>query len=235
MSVLTSMSRGMTGFCCAGLLCLPSTASTPLNVSDFNNWNERSFSGNTRYTIETGAGGSTLHALADGTASAFYRQGRIDLTATPCLHWRWQISHTAPESLNERNRAGDDYAARVYVVRRGGLAFWRAKTINYVWSGSQAVDSRWPNAYAGNNAQMWVVNTGNELAGQWISHARDIQTDWQTAFGETITHLDGIAVMTDGDDSGSQLSASYAKLRFTARTDSGRCSDADPVSAENNR
>ncbi len=198
-----------------------------LDVSDFANWNERSFSGNTQYTQDSSENSNTLQAEANGTASAFYRQGRIDLNATPCLHWRWQISQTAPQALDERTRAGDDYAARVYVVRRGGLAFWRAKTINYIWSASEPVNSRWPNAYAGNNAQMWVVNSGNTLAAQWVTHARDIQSDWLDAFGETINHLDGIAVMTDGDDSGSQLSASYATLRFTARAENGQCSPAD--------
>jgi hypothetical protein len=198
-----------------------------LDVSDFANWNERSFSGNTQYTQDSSENSNTLQAEANGTASAFYRQGRIDLNATPCLHWRWQISQTAPQALDERTRAGDDYAARVYVVRRGGLAFWRAKTINYIWSASEPVNSKWPNAYAGNNAQMWVVNSGNTLAAQWVTHARDIQADWLDAFGETINHLDGIAVMTDGDDSGSQLSASYATLRFTARAENGQCSNAD--------
>lgn len=198
-----------------------------LDVSDFANWNERSFNGNTQYTLDSTENGNTLQADANGTASAFYRQGRIDLSATPCLHWRWQISQSAPQDLDERTRAGDDYAARVYVVRRGGLAFWRAKTINYIWSASEPVNNRWPNAYAGNNAQMWVVNSGNTLAAQWVTHVRDIQADWLDAFGETINHLDGIAVMTDGDDSGSQLSASYATLRFTARTENGQCGKTD--------
>lgn len=198
-----------------------------LDVSDFANWNERSFSGNTQYTPDSTENGNTLQAEANGTASAFYRQGRIDLNTTPCLHWRWQIYQTAPQALDERTRAGDDYAARVYVVRRGGLAFWRAKTINYIWSASEPVNSRWPNAYAGNNAQMWVVNSGNTLAAQWVTHVRDIQADWLDAFGETINQLDGIAVMTDGDDSASQLSASYATLRFTARAENGQCNNAD--------
>lgn len=234
MNTSTPWRRRATILLIAGVANPVFTSAQEIDVSDFSEWRERSFSGNTRYTVERDADAYILHALADGTASAFYRQGRIDLNATPCLHWRWRISHTAAETLDERTRAGDDYAARVYVVRRGGLAFWRAKTINYVWSGSETINSRWPNAYAGNNAQMWVVNSGNALAAQWIGHSRDVQADWQSAFGDSISHLDGVAVMTDGDDSGSQLNASYATLRFTARPASGRCSDAGSAPAENN-
>ena len=194
-----------------------------LDVSDFERWDTRAFSGETVYTPARENGVHVLYAEADAAASAFYRAGRIDLSATPCLSWAWKIDRTAPSGLDEQSRSGDDYAARVYVVRRGGLAFWRAKTINYVWSASQPVGSRWPNAYAGDNARMWALNSGNELAGTWQQHSRDIVADWRVAFAEDITSIDGIAIMTDGDDSGSQLSAAYATLRFSARNSQGQC------------
>ena len=209
----------------AVLLFIASSAAytQTVNVSDFDRWESRSFTGETQYVVDSRNNEAILTANADGSASAFYRQGRIDLSATPCLSWAWKIDNTAPANLEERTRNGDDYAARVYVVRRGGLAFWRAKTINYVWSANQPVATRWPNAYAGNNAQMWALNSGNALAGQWQWHTRDVVADWQQAFDEQISSLDGIAVMTDGDDSGSQLSAAYATLRFSARNSEGQC------------
>ena len=208
----------------AALVVSIPAAGNELNVSDFSNWDERSFNANTQYTVTTDARQITiLSAETEGNASAFYRQSHIDLSVTPCLSWRWRIKATAPASLNERAKSGDDFAARVYVVKRGGLAFWRTKTINYVWSASQAVGQRWPNAYAGDNATMWAVSSGNSNAGQWTSHSRDIQQDWNHAFSEDIDHLDGIAVMTDGDDSNSSLSADYADLRFTARNSDGSC------------
>ncbi|MDP2380358.1 MAG: DUF3047 domain-containing protein [Pseudohongiella sp.] len=194
-----------------------------LDVSDFRIWESRSFSGETLYLPTFENGDPILNATAAGTASAFYRQGKINLQQTPCLHWRWRINATAPVQLDEQSKTGDDYAARVYVVRSGGLMFWRAKTINYVWSANQPLGTRWPNAYAGSNAQMWALDTGNQFADQWQWHSRDIQQDWQQAFGEPIRELDGIAIMTDGDDSGSQLSAAYATLRFTSRNPSGQC------------
>lgn len=219
------------------VLCLLPPVATPLmaqpasmltlDVSDFRRWESRSFSGETRYLPTPEDGETILTATAAGTASAFYREGKVDLQQTPCLHWRWRITATAPDTLAEQTRSGDDYAARVYVVRSGGLRFWRAKTINYVWSANQPVDTRWPNAYAGNNAQMWALDSGNTLANQWQWHSRDIQQDWQQAFGEPIAGLDGIAIMTDGDDSGSQLNAAYATLRFTSRNSQGQCVLAD--------
>lgn len=211
----------------AAPLLAQSPATATLDVSDFRRWESRSFSGETRYLPALENGDAILNATAAGTASAFYREGKINLQQTPCLHWRWRINATAPAQLDEQSKTGDDYAARVYVVRSGGLMFWRAKTINYVWSANQPRDSRWSNAYAGDNARMWALDSGNLLADQWQWHSRDVQQDWQVAFGETIRELDGIAIMTDGDDSGSQLSAAYATLQFTSRNSQGQCVLAD--------
>lgn len=206
------------------LCCHFVSAANELDVSDFDDWAERSFTGNTNYSISSDDRQTpVLKADTEGNASAFYRQGRIDLDATPCLSWRWRIDQTASANLDERTKAGDDFVARVYVVKRGGLAFWRTKTINYVWAASQPVDQRWPNAYAGDNAVMWALNSGNREAGDWHSHHRDIRRDWQQAFDENIEQLDGIAIMTDGDDSNSTLSAEYAQLRFSPRNNEGRC------------
>ena len=74
--------------------------------------------------------------------------------------------------IDERTRAGDDYAARVYVVFSGGLAFWRIRAINYVWSGNQPVGSSWPSAYA-NNVCMIVVQSGLKQASQWVNEQRN--------------------------------------------------------------
>lgn len=207
------------------LLGSPPGYSQTVNVSDFEDWRERSFEGNTNYTVvHDDTLGATLVAATRGEASAYYRQRSINLNITPCLSWHWKVDQGASAILDERSRAGDDYAARVYVIKRGGLAFWRARTINYVWSANQAAGQRWPNAYAGDNARMWAPNSGDEDLGNWVSHSRDIQQDWQEVFGDTITELDGIAIMTDGDDSGSELKASYARLHFSARNAEGGCS-----------
>lgn len=180
-------------------------------------WDSRSFAGWTRYSALTEAGESVLQADAESAASTLYRAEHIDLRATPYLKWRWRTQGIAGSPLDETSKAGDDYALRVYVVRRGGLAFWRSKAINYVWAGSQPVQSRWPNPFAGNNVQMWAVDSGSEQLGQWREHVRDVRADWRAAFGEDIDSLDGLALMTDTDNSGRSVRSWYDNLRFEAR------------------
>jgi hypothetical protein len=179
-------------------------------------WSQRAFVGETGYRVVELDGEPVLEAHAEASASALYRDTRIDLTATPYLHFRWRIEGTFGPGIDERSKAGDDYPARIYVVRRGGLAFWRTRALNYVWASAAPVDARWPNAYAGRNAQMWVLDSGEQRSGEWVSHVRDVRADWLAAFGERIDSLDGLALMTDADDTGRSARAWYAAIRFSA-------------------
>jgi hypothetical protein len=201
-------------FACPGL----ASAQEEIIIGDFSrgmeHWRQRSFKGETDYRIVTKDDKAVLEAHADGTASALYRRLRVDLTKTPYLHWTWRVDETF-EDIDERTKAGDDYPARIYVVRRGGMAFWRTWALNYVWSSNQPVDSRWPNAYAGENVQMWAVDSGTEKAGEWVTHVRDVRADFKAAFGMDITEIDGVALMTDADDTGSSARAWYGSIRFS--------------------
>lgn len=198
----------------------PGAGAAELVVGDFGGgfdaWEQRSFAGETRYRGVVLDGVAALEAEADGTASALYRRLQVDLRQTPWLHWRWRVAGTFGPTIDERSRRGDDYPARIYVVRRGGLAFWRTRALNYVWASARPADDRWANAYAGQNVQMWALNSGDAETGHWVSHARDLRADWRAAFGEDITSLDGLALMTDADDTGGVARAWYADIRFSA-------------------
>lgn len=180
-------------------------------------WEVRSFLGMTDYQVVTLEAEPVLQADANASASALYIEQNINLNATPYLQWRWRTDNTLGADIDETRKSGDDYAARIYVVRKGGLAFWRTKALNYVWASNQALDSRWANPFAGNNVQMLAVDSGSTHLGQWRDHIRDVKADWLEAFGESIDSLDGIAIMTDTDNSGLRSRSWYADVRFSAQ------------------
>ncbi len=177
-------------------------------------WQEKRFEGLTRYRLLDLGGERVLRARAVDAASALYRRLRVDLTATPVLRWRWRIEDTLGP-IDETRRGGDDYPARVYVLFSGGLAFWRTRAINYVWSSRRPAGATWPNAYT-EQARMVAVRSGPGRAGRWIAERRDVRADHRRLFGEDVTAADGIALMTDTDDTGSRATAYYADLHFTA-------------------
>jgi hypothetical protein len=65
-------------------------------------------------------------------------------------------------------------------------------------------------------AQLFMVESGNARAGEWISEERDVMADWKKAFGSRVMpKIIGIGVLTDGDSLGCKLTADYADIELT--------------------
>lgn len=178
-------------------------------------WKSKDFKGITRYqTIEENKQ-KFLRAQSRGTASGLYRDVRIDLDQTPILHWSWRIENPL-SGLNEQSKTGDDYAARVYVIIRGGIAFWKTRALNYVWSGNPVRGRQWENAFAGKNAIMIAVRSSKDPIAQWIEEKRNVKSDLKKHFGNDIRYIDAVAIMTDTDNSGREATADYGDIYFSA-------------------
>ncbi|WP_226801612.1 DUF3047 domain-containing protein [Alkalilimnicola sp. S0819] len=178
-------------------------------------WEERSFEGNSRYRLEEQNGRQVLHASCDGTASVLYREQEVDLRETPILRWRWRVDEVF-QGNDERSKAGDDYAARVYVVVDGGLLPWRTLAVNYVWAGGEPRGQAWPNAFTG-NAMMLALRSGERDTGAWREERRDVREDFRRLHEREIDVIDGVALMTDCDNTGGQAEAWFGDIRFEAR------------------
>ncbi len=178
-------------------------------------WQSRIFVGETHYVLVEDLGRRVLRADSAGSASGLYREIAVDLAASPILNWSWKVDRVLSGN-DERTRQGDDYPARVYVVFSGGLMFWRARAVNYVWSGREPVDAAWPNAFTG-NARMVAVESGDARVGQWVAERRDVRADYRRLFGEEPGRVVAVAIMTDTDNSGSAATAWYGDIWFSAR------------------
>ena len=173
------------------------------------------FQGSTRYELVDLDGRRVLRASADASASGLFREQRIDLHATPWLHWSWRVERLPP-AADETRREGDDYAARLYVVDDGGMLFGRTRALNYFWAGGRAVGSQWPNPFAGENVTMLAVRSGAADTGRWIEERRNVREDLRRVFGEDIRYIDALALMTDTDNGGGQAQAYYGDIWFAA-------------------
>lgn len=177
-------------------------------------WQPKSFQGETDYHFQVIDGVAALTANSQNAASGLFKTQHIDLAKTPFLNWSWRVERPLPK-LNEQSKTGDDFAARIYVVVKGGLAFWQTKAINYVLAGNSEKDTVWPNAFAGDRAMMLAVR-GPEAALQvWQHEKRNVRADFQHLFGEDVRHIDAIAVMTDTDNSHGSASAVYGDIWFS--------------------
>ena len=179
------------------------------------NWNYKSFSGNTEYSVvyDDEAQRNVILAKSMHSASGLFSGERIDLDKTPWLNWSWRVEKF-PTVNDEKEKAGDDFAARIYIVVNDGWTFLSTKTINYVWSQNNSIDDTWPNPFAGEKAMMIVVQTREQENG-WVSEKRNIKKDLKNLFGKDYRYINAIAIMTDTDNTKSSATSYYSDIRLT--------------------
>jgi hypothetical protein len=179
---------------------------------DLIGWHVQQFQGETAYSFERVDGRQGLRAVSQGSASGLYRKMKVDLARTPYLEWSWRVAGVL-QDVDERTRSGDDYPARVYVVVSGGLAFWRTRSLVYVWSSNQPTGSTWNNAFTA-NARVMALRSGATDANRWVHEKRNLIADFRQLFGNDIHEIDAVAIMTDTDNSGQSATAWYGNITF---------------------
>lgn len=191
----------------------------PIVISDFSRqaltkWQQKSFKNNTQYQIVNVDGEIMLEAKSTASASSLYKEVRIDLSKTPYLNWSWRIDKRLAIS-NEQSKQGDDFSARIYLIVKGRWGFWQTRAINYVWANHSPVNTAWANPFAGDNVMMIAVRSADDQTKHWYSEKRNVLKDFKNHIGEDIRFIDGLAIMTDTDNSGGEALSYYADIYFS--------------------
>jgi hypothetical protein len=188
----------------------------------------------TGYQTRVWDGVSAVEASADGSMALLARGVEVDLKATPMLCWRWRVDDVV-KNADMNTKAGDDYAARVYVAfklpsdkidfgLRLKLQFARNlygdhvpdAALNYVWDNKNAVGHRQFNAYT-DRTQMIVQRSGVAQAGGWVSERVDVLSDVVKAYGSDQAKINLLALASDTDNTKSKAHAGFADLHFVGR------------------
>lgn len=201
-----------------GLIALPAAFAdeasdrlefTPAEIAE---WPQREFDGEVIYRLVDGDR-TAVEAISEDGATALYHEVEIDVSETPWLEWSWRVDELPQGDASEREKGGDDYGARIYVVQEGFFGKLSARALNYVWSRELEAGTQWPNAFTG-RAHMISVERGDERRGEWVTYRRDLREDWQAAFDEAPGTIHGVAIMTDSDNTDSRSAARYGRIRF---------------------
>jgi len=191
---------------------------------DLSGWKDKSFEGETQYEITMAEGNlQVLKAHSEGSASGLGKEITIDLKQTPFINWSWRIENTLNQ-FDETTKNGDDYAARLYVVKDGGWRVWKTRALNYVWSSNQKAGTSWNNAFVGDKAKMLAIRGQGHSVKKWYQEKRNVHEDLITLFGDlgsdeanlkAYRYLDAVALMTDTDNSAGTATAFYGDIYFT--------------------
>ncbi len=176
-------------------------------------WEEKRFKGETGYRLVEEDGRMVVEATSRGGASGLFKELDFDPEKYRYLRWSWKIEQTIAEG-DETTKAGDDYAARVYVVFPGRF-FWQTKAINYIWANKLEQGESIANAYT-SSAMMVAVQSGNSNSGRWQFEQRDIYHDYEKLFGSPPGEAGAVAFMTDTDDTGGSAIAWYGDITLSS-------------------
>ena len=163
--------------------------------------------GETSYRVVREGGEPVLRADASGSATAFYRPVDLAPVATR-ISWRWKVAGSLAGNTRELERAGDDYAARLFVIFGDGQLSAGTRALCYVWAAARGVGSSYRSPVA-DSVMTIVVQSGDEHAGVWMEQTRDLAADYRRAFGRDPEPVGAVALLVDTDDTGRQATAWY--------------------------
>ncbi len=172
---------------------------------------EKFFTKATRYEVLIEDGRRVLHGVSQSAHAGLLRTIKVKAPAHARLDWRWKVLAPLTGNTRERERAGDDFTARVFVVFETSAIPLRTRAINYVWAAHEPVGAVFPSPYA-KNVAMIVVRSGPADAGRWLGESRDVLADYRRFFGSAPTQISAVAVLVDTDNTGRAAEAWFADL-----------------------
>jgi len=186
---------------------------------------------NTVYRLENYQGRTVLAANSKTSASGLAVKLRPRSAQNLWLQWEWKAVGAMPQADNADSQR-DDAPLRLLVAFDGNksklslkekLTFEMANlisgqempyaTVMYIWSGKNAANTVLNNAHT-SRVKMIVVDSGWDNLGEWRKHERDLAADYKLAYGETPGNVIGIALLTDTDNTKSEVRALYGDIEL---------------------
>lgn len=178
-------------------------------------WKEQGFPliAATEYQVEDSSGGVVVTGRADVANRALVRRIEVHAPTKLKLAWSWRVQTELTGAIDERTKAGDDFAARVFVVFETSLIPTRTRAINYVWSAREPPGAVFPSPYTERVAHIVLRNNASiDAPSAWLAESRDVLADYQSYFGEAPTVVTAVAIMVDTDNTDGCAEADFRSL-----------------------
>ena len=174
----------------------------------------RKIKGKTTYTLGFNENGNYIRAEAEGKASGLGKELKINLLKTPFINITWKVEKDLP-GIIENSKKGHDYAARVFVIKKTGATALSNRAINYVFSSNNSVGDNWPSPYTKKSID-YVLSTTKEHNDQWITVKANVREHFKKFHDLDIKELNGVAIMTDTDNSKLKAISYYQNIYFSS-------------------
>ena len=169
----------------------------------------------TIYTLGSNDNGNYYKAIADNAASGLGKEIKIDLNKTPIINITWKIEKDLP-GIKENTKKGHDFAARVFAVKKTGATPLSNRAINYVFSSNSEIGFNSPSPYTKKSIDNVLATTKDNL-NKWITVKANVKEDFKRFHDLDVNELDGLAIMSDTDNSKMKAVAYYQNIYFSAQ------------------
>ena len=169
----------------------------------------------TIYTVGSNEKGNFYKAIADNAASGLGKEVKIDLNKTPFINITWKIEKDLP-GIKENTKKGHDFAARVFAVKKTGATPLSNRAINYVFSSNNQIGFNSPSPYTKKSIDN-VLATTKENLNEWVTVKANVKEDFMKFHDLDVNELDGLAIMSDTDNSKMKAVAFYQNIYFSAK------------------
>ena len=169
----------------------------------------------TIYTVGSNEKGNFFKAIADNAASGLGKEVKIDLNKTPFINITWKIEKDLP-GIKENTKKGHDFAARVFAVKKTGATPLSNRAINYVFSSNNQIGFNSPSPYTKKSIDN-VLATTKENLNEWVTVKANVKEDFMKFHDLDVNELDGLAIMSDTDNSKMKAIAFYQNIYFSAK------------------
>ena len=142
------------------------------------------------------------------------KMNKIDLNKTPFINITWKIEKDL-SGIKENTKKGHDYAARVFVIKKTGATPLSNRAINYVFSSNNDVGFNSPSPYTKKSIDNVLSTTKNNL-NEWVTVRANVKEDFKKFHNLDVDELDGLAIMSDTDNSKLKAIAYFQNIYFSA-------------------
>ena len=114
----------------------------------------------------------------------------------------------------EDRKKNHDFAARVFVIKKTGATALSNRAVNYVFSSNSSIGNNWPSPYTKKSIDNVLSTTKNNL-NNWVTVKANVKADFKKFHDLDVKELDGIAIMSDTDNSKLKAIAYYQNIYFS--------------------
>ncbi len=169
---------------------------------------------NTNYSVGSNEKGNFLKAVADNAASGLGKEVKINLNETPFINITWKVEKDL-SGIKENSKKGHDFAARVFVIKKTGATPLSNRAINYVFSSNNEIGFNSPSPYTKRSIDNVLSTTKNNL-NKWVTVKANVKEDFKKFHDLDVNELDGLAIMSDTDNSKMKAIAYFQNIYFSA-------------------